>query len=202
MLYFTGMTPVEINFIKVYVTALKRHYAEISTVVDIMNPDNLGIKQFYEAACAAQQLTKMHDEFERKMAVVRRKHKIKMIAAAPYPSDEDLADLFSLSFFKLVTGPKDAASKNAKTKQHGWFSGQPEEWQKSVKSYKGVPDAVGDELANLLSQCFNAFAKFLYKSDGKSLDFKYGKKVWPEPPPPDDSAGFLDWFFENEEDDE
>jgi hypothetical protein len=183
MSYFVGMTPVEVQFIRVYVTALKRHYPVIRSVVDLMNPDGLGIQDFYNATTAAVAVDEMHADFEQGLQAVQKTNKMRARKVAASPTDDELADLFGLSFFKLITTvpATDSKKKVLPTTYEGWFSGKPDEWKNTLKAYKDVPANKENALNDLLTTCFNAFAKLFNKNNLFPHGFKpgFGKKMWP-----------------------
>lgn len=213
MSYFVGMSPVEMQFIRVYVAAMRRHYADLRTVVDLMDPAGLGVKSFYDATTAALQLNEMQDEFDKAIAGIQKKHQVKTGKSKPFPTEDDIADLFGLSFFKLITTQKTPATATQQTwLQNGWFSGKPEEWQKTLKSYKSATKDSSPALPELLTECFNAFAKFfhLYNTFPKNLPPNYGKKIWPkaaedmyadydDDDDTDDPDNPFEWLFDNDE---
>jgi hypothetical protein len=182
MSYFIGMSPAEAQFIRVYVSALRRHYADLRSVVDIMDPDGLGVKDFYDATNTALYLNRLQDDFDTAVESIQKKHQLKTVRSKPFPTEDDIADLFSLSFFKLITTQKSAPDALTKTvTQNGWFSGKPEEWQNTLKAYNNISKDKMADLPDLLSQFFNAFAKFFYLSNKFSTNLPphYGKKIWP-----------------------
>ena len=210
MSYIVGMSPDELRFIRVYVAALRRHYYDLRTAIDLMNPDGLNIKDFYQAAQVADRLNDMHDDFETRLEDTQKKHHAHRRTTKPHPTEDDIADLFSLSFFKLVTTTKDGSVLAATPHNPiGWFSGKPEEWQKTLKSYKKIPSQHAANFPELLSDCFNAFAKFfhLYDSFPKGMPPGTNKKVWPlaqddmhEEYDYDDPDNPFGWLFEDEDD--
>jgi len=214
MSYFVNMSPAEVMFIRVYVYALRRHYAALRTVVDVMNPDGLGVKDFHTATRLATNLAEMHGDFEASLLSLRKKHKFKSRQTVTGPTQDELADLFELSFFKLVTAQK--AEKNNKTiveSHDGWFSGKPEEWKNTIKTCKNLPPAEEDLIPDLLSECFNAMAKFfhLHSKFHKKFPPNSTKKIWPDitdelDDGDDDEVASpenpFDWLFDNDDDED
>jgi len=205
MSYFVGMSPVEMQFIRVYVAALRRHYDELRTVVDIMNPDNLDVKDFYDATKVATALHELHEDFEARLIGVQRKHNLRHRVTKPTPTDDDIADLFGLSFFKLVATAEDDSPTVAAINKNGWFSGKPDEWKNALKSYKNAPKNEEPNLPDLLSQCFSAFAKIfqMYNTFPDNQPPAFGKKIWPlkndkldEYDEPDNP---FDWLYEDDD---
>lgn len=117
-----GMTPVEHSFIRTYVSAMRRDYYLLRSVLTMMNPDDLGIKSVTEATELANAAADLHAEFEQKLAVVvsapDKDYKIKEVSEDPPLSA--LADLFSLSFFTVAIA---TAATDSPT--NGLFSGEP-----------------------------------------------------------------------------
>jgi hypothetical protein len=216
MSYFVGMSPVEMQFIRVYVSALKRHYPVIRSVVDLMNPDGLGIQDFYKATTTAVALADMHDDFEQGLQSAKTNNKMRIRKVTESPTEDELADLFGLSFFKLITtAPADDNKKFSPQKLHeGWFSGKPDEWKNTLKAYKDAPTGKDNALTELLTECFNAFAKLFHKHDMFPHGFKpgFGKKLWPAESDflddqGDDAADDFDgdpfdWLFGDPDDDD
>lgn len=191
MPHFVAMSSTEIQFIKLYVAAMRRNYFALQTVIDLMRPDNLNVASFYTAATIAVQMEHMADDFERRLFVWRKKHRPRLVNLAPTPSDDDLADLFSLSFFKLLQASPGAEKSAADAS--GWFSGNPDDWQNSVSSYTNVQSKkVAAELNAALSKCFSAFAKFF----GQNTFFTSPNKP-PNKWPVDNTD---DFFFEFDDD--
>jgi hypothetical protein len=189
---FVGMSPTEVQFIRVYVAAMKRHYFALQTAIDLMQPDNLALTDFYAATRVALETERWHDDFDRKLAVWRKKHKPTLVAVAESPTEDELAELFTLSFFKLLSASETKPQEQLKDAS-GWFSGHPEEWQNSLTVYSNIPnDSVAAELSAVLTQCFNAFAKLFGQSQ---LFFKgpfSGSHTWPPTEDEDDE------FFEED----
>lgn len=214
-LAFAGMSPVEVQFIRVYVNALRKHYDTIRTAIDVMNPKELGVEDFNTATRVAVKMRDLHADFDDAIRKLHRKHKTPTRPIKPVPTEDDLADLFGLSFFKLVT----KASITDKPEQfviphEGWFSGKPNEWKNSLKAYKEVPKPTQADLAaNILSQYLSIFSKFFHINDtfNKKPPFGGGKKVWPteqdffdeyqddETDAPDNP---FDWLFGDYDDEE
>ena len=164
-----------------------------------MNPDGLGVQDFYTATRLATHLEELHADFDSRLRGIQKKHKMKSRRVAFVPTEDDIADLFGLSFFKLITTTKtDDADKTTNKVPHGWFSGKPAEWYSTLKTCKGVIQKEEPPLPDLLSQCFNAFAKFfhLHATFHKKLPPSATKKVWPLSA--DDE---LDDFYAHDQDD-
>jgi hypothetical protein len=144
------ITQAEIEFIRVYVRAMKREYHVLQSVLALMNPTDLGIRCVVEATRAAKELQEMQAEFEQSLHALSVKHRAKAKKIVESPTDEELADLFTLSFFKVVS-PTPAGKKD-----EGWFSGEPE---MLVEMFKTLQKADKTKLPNLLSSYLNAAFK-------------------------------------------
>jgi len=180
---FSSMSPVEIQFIRLYVTTLRRDYYLVRSVMDLMSPNGLGIKSFTDATKMALTLDEMHSDFETQLNRIRRKDHIRKINLPSGPTPEELTNLFSLSFFKVVSVVDTAKSNEKIPINDGWFSGKPTEWKKTVDLYKKTPEDFGYKMPDLLSNLFNTLIKFFpFDSAAKKWyegPFNPTKKVWP-----------------------
>lgn len=180
---FAGMSQAEMQFIRLYVTTLRREYYLLRSVMDLMHPSGLGLKDFVEATRAALALDEMHKDFEGQIRRVQQKRKLRKVAGSSGPTTDELADMFSLSFFKLVTVTEEPETGNSVKQDDGWFSGKPTEWKKTLALYKNTPKAAGDNLPNLLSNFLTTLLKFFPFEPGHKNwhEFPFGttKKLWP-----------------------
>lgn len=197
------MSPVEIQFIRLYVTTLRREYYLLKSVMDLMHPTGLGIKSFTEATNMALALDEMHKDFDAKLSRIQKKDHIRRINIPDGPTMAELTDMFSLSFFKIVTveesGPGHA---NKEITSDGWYSGKPTEWKKSLALYKKAPKDAGFDLPDLLSNFFNTLIKF-FPFDKNHKHWHEGpfgptKKLWP----PADETNEDEQYFEDDDDDD
>lgn len=115
-----GMSQVEYEFIRAYVSAMRRDYYLLRSVLTMMNPDDLKIQSVTEATQLAIKAAELHGEFERQLSAVSagKNYYAKPVSDDPPPSA--MADLFSLSFFTVAIKTSD---KNNPT--NGLFSGEP-----------------------------------------------------------------------------
>ena len=123
MLKFTEMSGTEILFVQKYVRALKRDFDLLQTVFQLMNPKETAISDVVTATNMALALEKYGEEFEAQLRTLDAKHKFVHGKSSEWPPVDLLADLFSLSFFKVVT-----KTPGVKVAHAGWFSGEPENW--------------------------------------------------------------------------
>jgi len=201
------MSPFEMQFISVYVAALRRHYHELRTAIEVMNPRELAVDDFYTAAKIAAELRDLHENFEAQLLVLRRKHKFNLRSARPSPTEDELVDLFGLSFFKLM--PPGAAITDGNAT--GWFSGKPQEWETSVKAYTAA-NKNEQSPANEFPAYFKFLAKlFLFDTPFVKKQPNSNKKLWPLA---EDFNGYdddmwdnsfdnpLDWLFGDTDDEE
>ncbi len=196
------MSPAEVLFIRTYIVAMRRQYDLLNTVMDLMDPDNLGIADVAVATRVATELQDMHADFDSALHELPGYSKFARRIPKAEPSMDQLADLFSLSFFKMVTVIKSTLGE--KKKDDGWFSGKPDEWQATLKTMQNAPALPDDAY----TACLNALAKLFPKFgpdmwpliDNKSPDVPL--KHWPPKPPTyddtsdttDDSDDPFDWF--------
>jgi len=141
----------EQQFIRVYVAAMKRDYHLLWSVLDLMNPTHLGVKEIVLAARMAKELQHMQADFDSELLVLQKKHRLKHKSfSLPAPTTEDLAELFTLSFFKVVT-----TTPKGKKKDDGWFSGEPESWKEMAHTIQSIdvnklPKIIGAYMATLM----------------------------------------------------
>lgn len=223
MLPFAGMSPIEVQFIRVYVNALRKHYDTIRTAIDIMNPKELGVSEFATASRFADKMRDLHSDFDAAIRKIHKKHKTPIKPLKPSPTEDELADLFGLSFFKVVTKANFSGDAAQFVIPHeGWFSGKPNEWKSSIKAYKETPKPTTSNLAeNILSQYLELFSKFFNVNNALNKNNLFGgkKKVWPmEQDFFDEHDGYIDddddadeidtaenpfgWLFDNQDDDD
>jgi hypothetical protein len=211
MLSLAEMSPSEVQFVRLYVTTLRREYVLLKSVLDLMHPDNLGVKSFTDATRMALGLAEMQQDFDGKIRRIQKQHSLRTMQLLPSPSLDELANLFSLSFFKLVTTATLPAG--VKYNNEGWFSGKPTEWKKTLLQYKDVPKGKTNKLPDLLTDFFTAALKFFPFDNNKWLTNKSNvtKKIWPpetknwgvdDDEIEDDSFDFdpFDWLFGDDED--
>lgn len=195
MLDLAAMSPDEVQFIRLYIQTMRREYHLLRSVMDLMHPTNLGVKSFSEATRLALGLAEMQQDFDASLRRLQRKKSFRTMYLPPSPSLDELADLFSLSFFKLITTNENSLGGKI-VNNNGWFSGKPTEWKKTLHSYKDVPKNKITSLPDLLTDFFTAALKF-FPFDNKtwlSEQSSMTKKVWP----PDTK----DWYTDEEDDDE
>lgn len=191
------MSPDEIRFIQTYVQAMRKHYELLRTAINVMAPNGLAVKDFMAAARLAASLQGATKRFERGMTRVARRHKLKPLRIPTGPSLDELADLFSLSFFKLITTSSGEGS-HKEVVSDGWFSGQPADWKSALQNLKSFPVAKQSASAPIdteLSSLINAMFKFFSIHTTKWTKPNAGKKVWPEP-----EAELESWYVEGDED--
>lgn len=195
MLDLAAMSPEEVQFIRLYITTLRREYHLLRSVMNLMHPDNLGVKSFTEATKLALRLAEMQQDFDSDLRKLQRKKNWRTLQVPNSPTLDELADMFSLSFFKLITTDKTPSGATA-VKHNGWFSGKPTEWKKTLHNYKGVPKNKTNSLPDLLTDFFNAALK-LFPFDNKtwlSNNSHLTKKIWPPNP--------MDWYDDDDDEDD
>lgn len=195
MLDLAAMSPSEVQFIRLYVTTLKREYYLLRSVIDLMSPHNLGIKSFIDAANASLKLAELQQDFEEQLRSVQKKNNMRTVLTHTEPTLNELADLFSSSFFKLITTDENAVGQKV-VDNNGWFSGKPIEWKKTLINYKEIPKDKISSLPNLLVDFFTAALKFFPFDNGGWLSGQSNltKKIWPPGP--------TNWYFDDEDIDE
>lgn len=195
-----GISPAAHQFMRTYIAALRRDHDDLQTVLDLMDPENLGVIDVIKAADMARQLNHEHVEFEKTLHALPNVDKFFRRTATKGPSFETLSELFSLSFFSVLYADKTKQSAKPKT-DAGVFSGKPAEWHATLKSLQNNPLPMDD----MFSACFSALAKLFPKFGGFQWPGDIAKDApmnfWPPKSayPPDD--GPSKWF-DDEEDEE
>jgi len=149
------MSKAEKQFIRTYVAALRRDFNLLTAVMEFMHPDRLAITSTVQATEMAVELQHMHAEFEMTLHNLPATGKFLRKSVTTSPSLDDLADLFTLSFFKVFT-VLDNDKTGGQKKDAGWFSGKPAEWYELFKQL----DAVEQQSSKTQSSVFNMFSKF------------------------------------------
>lgn len=175
-----NMSTVEKHFIRVYVAAMHRDYDMLRSIFHLMAPTEANVKSVVTAARMARSLREMHAEFDSTLHALAAEHKFREKQLPPVPNLDELADLFTLSFFKIV---KTTGAGQIK-KDDGWFSGEPATWGKTIKSAFNVNHGA---LPDVLSTYLQSLKKLL--SNETTLDIK--NKFWQ---PPNDKEDFADYF--------
>lgn len=127
------MSPDELRFIRLYCTLLRKQYYEVKTVMSLMNPATMAVRSPVQAASMAAQLAEFGEDFDDGLVAVRQKHKIKekRVLRDEVSFLNELADIFALSFFKVVAADEETANKVTLIKD-GWCSGEPTSWTKYI----------------------------------------------------------------------
>lgn len=158
-----NISKTEQHFIRTYVAAMKRDYHLLWSVLDLMSPAHLGVKEIVAASRVAKHLQELQADFDRELLALQKKHKLKHKAfSQPEPTTEDLAELFTLSFFKVVT-----KTPQGQKKDDGWFSGEPESWKEMAHTIQSIdvnklPKIIGTYISTLIK----LFKPFDYGDSG------------------------------------
>lgn len=150
-----SMSPDEWQFIRAYCASVQRHYELLQQVRVLMNPDWLGVKCPITASRLANNLAGLQQDFCAKIEDLGQKKKNVKPDKGVKP--EQIAEIFTLSFFKIVdplTKKVFLTDKGVPT-HDGWSSGHPTDWQYTVKSLQEIYEqkvAQNDAPAGLLLQ--------------------------------------------------
>jgi hypothetical protein len=194
------LSVAEFQFIKTYVAAMKRDYDVLASVMHLMDPKKLGVRCIVQATDLAYELQNMQLDFEAGLRKIVEHHTFKHAPSKPSPTTDEVADLFTLSFFKVV----EKTSKGSK--DDGLFSGEPNSWQQVFKSLQDASKhhKLKDMMSFYTKALFNLFPKlpphmlndsalyFELPSDSfeKHSSYEY-----------DDDEEWPDWFQDDTEDD-
>jgi hypothetical protein len=192
-----AMSPEERKFVRLYVQAMRRDYVLLRSVIDLMNPHGLGVKNFVDAVRLALSLSDLEDVFETNLRRLQRKHGMNHRRISAGPTTDELADIFSLSFFKVITTEETDDEKVVNNA--GWFSGKPTEWKKTFLMLQQLPKPeAANSLPELLSDIFTAALKLFPFHANKWQMPPDTKKIWP----PQNTGWPVDDEFEDEDDDD
>ena len=207
----------EAAFIRLYVKTLQRDYHILRTAIDLTSPRGLNVTSFLSAAQLATKLSGLENRFNAKLRQIQKKQAhpaavaSSALVAVPPPTMEELAEIFSWSFFQLLPDPKTQITP-AKKDLAGWFSGSPVDWATAIKKKVKADKAQNNKkegkiaaenfapLTNLIADLFFFSSMFSVKTQAK--------KVWPpedeekswwidddDSGDPDlDIGSFEDWF--------
>jgi hypothetical protein len=197
------LSPTAYLFMRTYITALRRDYDSLQAVLDLMDPENLGVCDALRASKMAIELKHSHAEFEKTLHATRSADKFFRRTITAGPAFADLAELFSMSFFNVLYSNKSIkASKPADKIDAGVFSGKPEEWHSTLKALQNNPLPSDD----MFSACFSALSKLFPKFGGfiwHNADVTKDATLnfWPPKPPDSLEEDPFKWFS-NDEDEE
>lgn len=150
------MSPDELKFIRLYCTLLRRQYYEVKTVMAVMSPSNLAVRSPVQAANVANRLNDFGRDFDAAIEKIKKKHKIKekRVLHDEVSFLNELADIFALSFFKVVA-VSDEDAENVTLVKDGWCSGEPSSWTTYVDLSQSPQD---DYQKTIMSQIINFFS--------------------------------------------
>ena len=136
----TKMSSDEFKFIRTYCGVVRSDYHAITAAIALTDPAELGLTCSFSAAKIAFGLQGMHREYSHKFAEIGIKHvpgkSLENCLPALVPALDDIGQIFTLSFFKIL----DSATQKAivtpanKVPHDGWSSGRPSDWRHSLKS--------------------------------------------------------------------
>jgi len=158
MFEVSKMSATELKFIQTYVTALRREYGLLQTAIELMKPEQLAVADIVQATRLSKVMQHMHAEFESTINALAATNKFFRRKSVRHPTLEELSDIFSLSFFKVVTTVK-AGEKALSKHDDGWFSGDPYAWQNVFDNLQKNPP-----FNSLLSDCLKAMSKMFPKT--------------------------------------
>jgi hypothetical protein len=187
------ITQTEIEFIRVYVRAMKREYHLLHSVLALMHPEQLGMRCIVAATKAAKELQEMQAEFDQSVALLSTQHQMRVRKTADVPTADDLADMFTMSFFKVIS-PTPYGKKD-----DGWFSGEPGTLESLFKSLKKLEK---DKLPNALATYFAAAFKLFAANNKKYPLADDPLNHWNLPPQTFKFKGYASYKDENYEDDD
>jgi hypothetical protein len=156
------MSKAELDFIRLYVQITHKRFAALQAVLSLAHPDNLALLDMVHATELVAHMERLQNDFDGQIQQLQLKHNIpsKRLPPAP-PTNEQLADIVVMSFFKVVGVMNATNGLMAKTKQNGWFSGKPKEWNDLFD--KLATDLPENQMDSALSPYLKSVAKFFPK---------------------------------------
>lgn len=186
------LTPLEQKFFKLYAAAARRDYHVLQTAAALMNPDELGILCPTHATRVADGMQELYLEFDEALNRLTGKHNFVRRTVLASPSDEEMINLVTISFFKLVAVLKGSADQPVNSKDGGWFSGETEDWQKNIAALKKSLNPAPED--NPMSPLLSAMLQLFNALVNKNLPFLINYQ------PPEPTAEEQEWDEEDEDD--
>ena len=160
------LTPLEKNYFRLYASAAKRDYSKMRLAAQLMDPKELSVLCATKATNLACDLDDLHAEFDEHITRLQGKHKFRRKIQRSSPTEDELLDLVTASFFKLVAALKtsDDDAEGA-YRDAGWFSGSQESWKTNLSAIKAaliantekIPEKPITPLVAAMQLLFNAF---------------------------------------------
>lgn len=150
------MSPDELQFIRLYCSLLRKQYYEVKAVMAMMSPAGLAVRSPVVAADAANRLAAFSRDFDAALEKIKQQHRIKEKRVIQDEAQflNEMADVFALSFFKVVAVDSEMAEQVTIVKD-GWCSGEPSSWTKYV-DLSETPTT--DYHKNIVSHILNFFS--------------------------------------------
>lgn len=135
-----NMSPDEWQFIRAYCLSVQRYYDLLHLARALMHPDWLAVKCPTRASKLATQLFDMQQDFCKQIEALDRGVKPKKRKKDSGASAEQVAEVFTLSFFKIVdpATQKVFLTDKGVPKHDGWSSGHPTDWQHTIRSLQEI----------------------------------------------------------------
>ena len=189
----------ERQFIRLYVHRLRDEYFLVNSVIELMNPKGFGIKDIVDATRVAMGLAALHEDFIEQLNQKQKQNGNKRLAK-DYPSVDELAELFTLSFFKIIS------TVDKQKNDVGFFSGSPKGWKKSFSDFvkHDTTASIDNPTDNIMSAHIAAMQK-LFPNIKWTTKFLDSDGSWQLPPNSFSSTGYgIDdaaWLEEDDDDD-
>lgn len=189
----------ERQFIRLYVARLRDEYFLVNSVIELMNPKGCGIKDIVEATRVSIGLAALHEDFIDQLNEQQKKRGNKRLPK-DYPTVDELAELFTLSFFKIIS------TVDKQKNDVGFFSGNPKGWKKTFSDFvkHDTKATAVNPIDNILSAYIAAMQK-LFPNIKWTTKFLDDEGVWQLPPnsfnPAADALGDA-WLAEDDEEDD
>ncbi len=162
----TQLSPLERRYFKLYIQAARKDFDVLTTAAALMQPNELAISCPIQATRIAEGLYDLQANFVGALTIIAHRQRLRRRPTAPYPSEDDLAQLAVSSFFKVVAVINSSHKPTGTQKDAGWFSGAAEEWAKSMAAFKlAWAPQKNDPFSGILS----AIMQLFYASQNSKL---------------------------------
>ena len=153
-------TPLERQYMRLYVNAAKKDWGLLSTTVELVDEKGFGMNCVIRAAVMAQRLQEMQADCETMLADIASRHKLRPRHLERIPNLMQLTQWLAVSFFKLVTVVQMPDAPDY-SKDAGWFSGKLDDWKDKLPELQQL--VLSKKQNNPLSNIFTAVTKLFKK---------------------------------------
>lgn len=183
------MSKEEADFVRRYVRALQRDYSILSTAIGLLSPSGLAVSNFLTAVSLSCRLSGLQSVFDAKLRCIQKKCNPAVtpteLVASEEPTLEQLAEVFTLSFFQLLPAPEKYGAPLNHRDLTGWFSGQPADWASVINTavvpQKKKQPQKNNAALNDMTPLSKLISDLFFGSGFFGLSKSPAKQIWPPP---------------------